>query len=72
MPLYVGSLFCTFVAALQELGMHFLLEAPNTYTYFFLLFTFYNCIVPMGFLTWEIRVAFPRGKTAATESCYPT
>ena len=23
------------------------------------IFTFYNCIVPMGFLTWEIRVAFP-------------
>ena len=21
--------------------------------------TFYNCIVPMGFLPWEIRVAFP-------------
>ena len=22
-------------------------------------FTFYNCIVPVGFLPWEIRVAFP-------------
>ena len=27
----------------------------------FFFFTFYNCIVPMGFLPWEIRVAFPRG-----------
>ena len=26
----------------------------------------------MGFLPWEIRVAFPRGKPAATESRYPT
>ena len=25
----------------------------------FFLFFFYNCIVPMGFLPWEIRVAFP-------------
>ena len=24
-----------------------------------ILFTFYNCIVPMGFIPWEIRVAFP-------------
>ena len=24
-----------------------------------LLFTVYNCIVPMGFLPWEIRVALP-------------
>ena len=24
------------------------------------LFTFYNCIVPIGFLPWEIQVAFPR------------
>ena len=22
-------------------------------------FTFYNCIIPMGFLWWEIQVAFP-------------
>ena len=22
-------------------------------------FTFYNCIVPMGFLPWEIRAVFP-------------
>ena len=22
-------------------------------------FTFYNCIVPMGFLPWEIQVVFP-------------
>ena len=26
---------------------------------FFYFFYFYNCIVPMGFLPWEIRVAFP-------------
>ena len=25
----------------------------------FFTFTFYNCIVPMEFLPWEIRVAFP-------------
>ena len=29
-------------------------------------FTFYSCIVPLGFLPWEIRVASPRGKPAAT------
>ena len=27
---------------------------------------FYNCIVPLGFLPWEIRAAFPGGKLAAT------
>ena len=27
--------------------------------YFYFYFTFYICIVPMGFLPWEIRVAFP-------------
>ena len=27
--------------------------------FFFFFLTFYNCIVPMGFLPWEIRVAFP-------------
>ena len=27
--------------------------------FFFTSFTFYNCIVPMGFLPWEIRVSFP-------------
>ena len=27
--------------------------------FFLLLHTFYNCIVPMGFLPWEVRVAFP-------------
>ena len=32
--------------------------------------TFYNCIVPVRFLPWENRVAFPRGKPAATESRY--
>ena len=37
-----------------------------------LLFTFYNCIVPMGFLPWEIQVAFPWGKPAATVSGYPS
>ena len=26
--------------------------------YFCFTFTFYNCIVPMEFLPWEIRVAF--------------
>ena len=27
--------------------------------YFYLTFTFYNHIVHMGFLPWEIQVAFP-------------
>ena len=31
---------------------------------------FYNCIVPKDH--WEIRVAFSRGKPAATESRYQT
>ena len=26
----------------------------------------------MGFLSWEIRVDFPQGKPAVTESRYPT
>ena len=26
---------------------------------FVFFYTFYNCIVPIGFLPWEIRVAFP-------------
>ena len=35
-------------------------KKKNLYFFFFLFFlTFYNCIVPMGFLPWEIRVAFP-------------
>ena len=34
--------------------------------------TFYNCIVPTGFLPWEILGCFPWRKTAATESRYPT
>ena len=30
------------------------------FTYFFNIYnTVYNCIVPMGFLPWEIQVAFP-------------
>ena len=36
-------------------------------TYFFLTLLFYNCIVPMGFLPWEIRVAFP-GKSQLRQS----
>ena len=37
-------------------------EISATFFTFYLLFlkTFYNCIVPKGFLPWEIRVAFPR------------
>ena len=37
----------------------------------FFIFTFYNCIFTMGFLPCYIRVAFPRGKPAVTESRYP-
>ena len=33
--------------------------------------TFYNCIVPMGFLAWEIQVAFP-GESQLRQSRYPT
>ena len=32
------------------------------------LFFFYNCIVPVGFLPWEIRVAFP-GESQLRQSC---
>lgn len=32
----------------------------------------YKCIVPLAFLPWEIWVAFPCGKPAAAELCYPT
>ena len=39
---------------------------------FILFIYFYNCIVPLGFLPCEIRICFPRGKPAATESRYPT
>ena len=36
----------------------------------FYIFTFYNCIVPMGFLPWKIRVAFP-GKSLLRQSHVP-
>ena len=42
-----------------------------TFFFYFLLlffFTVYNRIVPMGFLPWEIRVAFP-GKSQLRLSC---
>ena len=33
----------------------------------------YNFIVPVGmFFTWKILIAFPRGRPATTEPCYPT
>ena len=35
---------------------------------FFLIFNFYNCIFPMGFLTWEIWVALPR-ESKLQQSC---
>ena len=34
-------------------------------------FTFYNCIVPMEFLPWEIQVAFP-GESQLRQSCDST
>ena len=37
--------------------------------YFF--FSFLTTVIPMGFLPWEILVAFPGGKPAMTESRYP-
>ena len=44
------------------------------YFFFFVsVFYFYNCIVPTGFLTWEINSGcLPRGMQAATQSGYPT
>ena len=38
-----------------------------TFYFFFFFFTVYNRIVPMGFLPWEIRVAFP-GESQLRES----
>ena len=36
------------------------MEDEDTFTFFtFFFFFFYNCIVPVGFLPWEIWVAFP-------------
>ena len=35
---------------------HLFAEVVYSGTFYF---TFYNCIAPMGFLPWEIRVAFP-------------
>ena len=34
-------------------------EKPFFFFFFYFTFTFYNYIVPMGFLPWEIRIAFP-------------
>ena len=39
--------------------------------YLLILLTFYNCIVPAGFLSWEIWVAFP-GESQLQQSRYPT
>ena len=38
--------------------------------FYFLLFFFYfyNCIVPVGFLPWEIQIAFP-GESQLWQSC---
>ena len=36
--------------------------------YYYYYYYYYNSIVPMGFLPWEIWVAFPGGKPATTES----
>ena len=40
-------------------------------TCFWVFFTFYNCIVQMGFLPWESWVAFP-GESQLRRSHYPT
>ena len=37
----------------------------------YIYFTFYNCIVPLGFLPCEIGVAFPE-KSQLRQSRYPT
>ena len=41
------------------------------YPFFFFFLTFYNCVVPMGFLPREIRVAFS-GESQLPQSRYPT
>ena len=38
------------------------------YIFFFFTFSFHNCIVPVGFSPWEIRVAFP-GESQLQQSC---
>ena len=43
----------------------------SSHTHFFFFLTTWR-IVPLGFLPWENRDAFPGGKPVATESCYPT
>ena len=35
-------------------------------------FYFYNCIVPMGFLPWEIRVAFPESQLQQSHATQTT
>ena len=51
-----------------------LIADPENFFCFFIsfYFTLYNCTVPIEFVPWEIRVAFPLGKPAATESRYLT
>ena len=47
------------------------LHLRNLYCFFCFFFTFYNCIVQMGFPPWKIRVAFP-GESQLRQSRYPT
>ena len=44
-----------------------LADILHFYSFFFFFF-FYKCIVPMGFLPWEIEVALP-GKSQLWQSC---
>ena len=48
-----------FLSYLSKLSCIWLSSSTLCTFLFYLLFTFYNCIVPVGFFPWEIRVAFP-------------
>ena len=58
----VAVCFCLFVFVCSCLFVCFVLVSVFFAFFFFfflLFFSFYNCIVPVGFLLWAIRVAFP-------------
>ena len=43
----------------RESGSSWILLFFLTFKKYIFIYTFYNCVVPMGFLPWKIRVAFP-------------
>ena len=59
--------FVTYVTSVQATGCRCLQEL--SFNFFFL----HSCIVPMGFLPWEIRVAFPgESKLRLSRATQPT